>query len=63
MFGLGLPELMLIVFVAFLLFGAKRLPELGRSIGQAIASFKQGLREGEREPKPPVKHADPDQKP
>jgi sec-independent protein translocase protein TatA len=63
MFGLGLPEMALILFIAFLLFGAKRLPELGRGIGQAITSFKKGLREGERDTETSVKHADADKKP
>ena len=50
MFGLGMPELILILIVALLLFGPKRLPDLGRSLGRAIASFKEGLKEGEIEP-------------
>jgi sec-independent protein translocase protein TatA len=50
MFGLGMPELVLILIVALLLFGPKRLPDLGRSIGRAIASFKEGLKEGGQEP-------------
>jgi len=47
MFGMGWPELILIFVVALLLFGAKRLPEVGRSIGRAITSFKKGLKEEE----------------
>ena len=62
MFGLGMPELILIIFVAMLLFGAKRLPEIGRGFGQAIASFKKGLRDGERDTESPAKHADADKK-
>ena len=49
MFGLGMPELILVLIVALLLFGPKRLPDLGRSLGRAIASFKEGLNEGTRE--------------
>jgi len=46
MFGIGSQELMVIFLIAFLIFGAKRLPELGRSLGQAIRGFKKGM-EGE----------------
>jgi sec-independent protein translocase protein TatA len=45
MFGLGMPELALIAVVALLLFGPKRLPELGRNVGRSIAAFKEGMRE------------------
>jgi sec-independent protein translocase protein TatA len=46
MFGIGSQELMVILLVVFLIFGAKRLPELGGSLGQAIRGFKKGM-EGE----------------
>jgi sec-independent protein translocase protein TatA len=49
MFGLGMPELVVILLVALLLFGAKRLPEIGKSLGRAISSFKEGMKEGENE--------------
>lgn len=47
MFGLGTPELMVIFAIAFLVFGGKRLPELGSGLGKAISSFKKGLRDAE----------------
>jgi len=46
MFGIGSQELMIILLVAFFIFGAKRLPELGGSLGQAIRGFKKAM-EGE----------------
>ena len=52
MFGLGMPELVVILVVALLLFGAKRLPEIGKSLGRAISSFKEGMKEGEKDDKP-----------
>ncbi len=45
MFGIGSQELMVILLVVFLIFGAKRLPELGGSLGQAIRGFKKGMEE------------------
>lgn len=49
MFGLGTPELLVIMVIAFLVFGGKRLPELGAGLGKGIASFKKGLQEQQNE--------------
>src|SRR5688500_12458350 len=50
MFGkIGLPELLIILTILVLIFGANRLPELGRSIGRGIRSFKDATREGAKE--------------
>ncbi len=47
--GLGPQELLLVVLVIFLLFGATRLPQLAKSLGQSKRAFKEGLDEGEKE--------------
>lgn len=47
MFGLGTPELIIIMGIAFLVFGGKKLPEIGAGLGKGISSFKKGLREVE----------------
>jgi sec-independent protein translocase protein TatA len=45
MFGIGSQELIIIFMIVFLIFGAKRLPEMGKGIGQAIRGFKRGMEE------------------
>ena len=43
--GLSVPKLLLILAIGLLLFGGKRLPELGRALGQSIRGVKDGLAE------------------
>lgn len=52
---IGTSELLLIVLLALLLFGGKKLPEMMRGLGQGVKSFKQGMNEVQ-------KAADPDEK-
>ncbi|MCM8768266.1 MAG: twin-arginine translocase TatA/TatE family subunit [Candidatus Omnitrophica bacterium] len=49
MFNIGAPELILILIILLILFGAKRLPEIGRAIGKTLGEFKKGLQEAKRE--------------
>jgi sec-independent protein translocase protein TatA len=48
-FGIGLPEMALILVLALLVFGPKKLPEIGRSMGKAIKGFQDASREFEEE--------------
>jgi len=47
MFGIGMPELLVILVIVLIIFGAGRLPEIGGSIGKAIKNFKKSIREDE----------------
>lgn len=59
MFGnLGAGEIILIVLVILLLFGAKKIPELARGIGKGMSEFKKGLKDVENE----IKSADSESK-
>jgi len=44
-FGIGVGELILILVVALLIFGPKKLPEMGAAIGKSVTSFKKGIKE------------------
>ena len=59
MFGnIGATEIILIVLVILLLFGAKKIPELARGIGKGMSEFKKGLKDVETE----IKSADSESK-
>ncbi|MBI1824367.1 MAG: twin-arginine translocase TatA/TatE family subunit [Nitrospirae bacterium] len=45
MFGIGMPELIVILLIVLVLFGANRLPEIGAGLGKAIRGFKKGMSE------------------
>ena len=49
MFGLGYQELLIILVIVLILFGANRLPELARSLGSSVKEFKKGVNEAKAE--------------
>jgi len=49
MFGLGVPEMLLILVIIVLIFGTSRIPELGRGLGEGIRNFKKSIRNNEEE--------------
>jgi len=55
MFGLGWQELVIILVIALIIFGPKKLPELGKSLGQAIRGFREGTTKATEEAKKEIK--------
>ncbi|MDY6880693.1 MAG: twin-arginine translocase TatA/TatE family subunit [Desulfatiglans sp.] len=56
MFGIGMPELIIILVIILIIFGAGKLPEIGSGIGKGIKNFKKATRE------PPDEISSPDEK-
>jgi sec-independent protein translocase protein TatA len=54
MFGLGYQELLIILVIVLILFGANRLPELARSLGSSVKEFKKGVNEAKAEDSTPA---------
>jgi sec-independent protein translocase protein TatA len=51
MFGLGTQEMIIILVLVLIIFGAGKLPQVGGALGKGLSNFKRGLKEGEEEPK------------
>ena len=63
MFGLGYQELLIILVIVLILFGANRLPELARSLGSSVKEFKKGVNEvNKAEETPPPAHKEEEKK-
>lgn len=70
LFGLGTSEIILIVLLFLLLFGAKRIPELMKNMGKGVKSFKEGMKEVQKEintpaesdTKEPARESEPESK-
>ena len=54
MFGLGYQELLLILVIVLILFGAQRLPDLAKSLGSSVKEFKKGVSEAKAEDTTPA---------
>lgn len=48
MFGLGMPELLVILVIVVVLFGASKLPQIGAGLGKGIKNFKDATKEGDK---------------
>jgi sec-independent protein translocase protein TatA len=58
MFGIGMPELIVILIIALLIFGATRLPQIGKGLGQGIREFKKAMKAVSEEPENETKKVD-----
>ncbi|MBW2063630.1 MAG: twin-arginine translocase TatA/TatE family subunit [Deltaproteobacteria bacterium] len=50
MFGIGMPELIIILIIILIIFGAGKLPEIGSGIGKGIKNFRKATQEGQEKP-------------
>ncbi len=62
MFGLGLPELLVILVIVVLLFGAGKLPQIGAGLGEGIRNFKKSMKDKNEVDVTPAKTGDDKEK-
>lgn len=62
MFGLGTQELVIILVIVLVLFGANRLPDLARSLGSSMKEFKKGVNDGKADDAPPAARKEEEKK-
>lgn len=62
MFGIGIPELLIILVIILVIFGANKLPEIGAGMGKAIKNFKKATSEPEEIDVTPKKDNEPSEK-
>lgn len=62
MFGIGMPEVLLLALIFLLLFGGKKIPELMKGLGKGVKSFKEGVNEATNELKKDLDDVHPDSK-
>ncbi len=55
MFGIGMPELVIILVIIMIIFGANKLPQMGAGLAKGIRSFKKGIEEKDGTEDPPKK--------
>ncbi len=63
MFDIGMPELLVIFVIILVLFGGKKLPEVGKSLGEAIKNFKKAMNEFETNTTDQTRKSLPENKP
>ena len=59
---LGFQELMVILLIVIVIFGANKIPQLGKGLGEGIKNFKSAMRSGEEEPDKKEKEKEPEKK-
>lgn len=58
MFGIGMPELMVVLIIALFIFGATKLPQIGKGLGQGIREFKKAIKVVSEEPENEIHETD-----
>lgn len=61
MFGIGMPELIIILIIILIIFGAGKLPEIGSGIGKGIKNFKKATNQAQEEIEAPDNEKDDDE--